>query len=136
MDGSKDHPLMTAGLDSGDKYSYLCLIDQHGTTHQRLIAPKPWSTPLVYSEGAALALPVTLFTQPVRLKEERARSEAVGARYHRADIRHIDADRRSGKGRSLVGLTLPLTPIQPRAWRASMKISATLASPRAAGGRR
>jgi transposase len=28
MDGSKQHPKMTAGLDLGDKYSYLCLIDQ------------------------------------------------------------------------------------------------------------
>jgi len=28
MDGSKERPLMTAGLDLGDKYSYLCLIDQ------------------------------------------------------------------------------------------------------------
>jgi transposase len=27
-DGSKDNPRMTAGLDLGDKYSYLCLIDQ------------------------------------------------------------------------------------------------------------
>ena len=27
MDSSKEHPLMTAGLDLGDKYSYLCLID-------------------------------------------------------------------------------------------------------------
>jgi transposase len=27
MDGSKQHPNMTAGLDLGDKYSYLCLID-------------------------------------------------------------------------------------------------------------
>jgi hypothetical protein len=26
-DGSKDQPNMTAGLDLGDKYSYLCLID-------------------------------------------------------------------------------------------------------------
>jgi hypothetical protein len=26
-DGSKQQPLMTAGLDIGDKYSYLCLID-------------------------------------------------------------------------------------------------------------
>ena len=26
-DGSKDQPQMTAGLDLGDKYSYLCLID-------------------------------------------------------------------------------------------------------------
>jgi len=26
-DGSKEHPLMTAGLDLGDNYSYLCLID-------------------------------------------------------------------------------------------------------------
>jgi hypothetical protein len=24
MDGSKEHPLMTAGLDIGDKYSYPC----------------------------------------------------------------------------------------------------------------
>ena len=29
MDGSKDRPHTTAGLDLGDKYSYLCLIDQH-----------------------------------------------------------------------------------------------------------
>jgi hypothetical protein len=28
MDGSKVQPQMTAGLDLGDKYSYLCLIDQ------------------------------------------------------------------------------------------------------------
>src|SRR5215211_7210631 len=27
MDGSKEHPKMTAGLDLGDKYSRLCLID-------------------------------------------------------------------------------------------------------------
>src|SRR5215208_6282504 len=26
-DGSSNHPRMTAGLDLGDKYSYLCLID-------------------------------------------------------------------------------------------------------------
>ena len=26
-DGSKEHPPLTAGLDIGDKYSYLCLID-------------------------------------------------------------------------------------------------------------
>jgi hypothetical protein len=28
MDGTKEHPLMTAGLDIGDNYSYLCPIDQ------------------------------------------------------------------------------------------------------------
>ena len=28
-DASKDQPNMTAGLDLGDRYSYLCLIDQH-----------------------------------------------------------------------------------------------------------
>src|SRR5215213_6754677 len=28
-DGSKEQSNMTAGLDIGDKYSYLCLIDQH-----------------------------------------------------------------------------------------------------------
>jgi transposase len=27
MDASKEHQKMTAGLDIGDKYSYLCLID-------------------------------------------------------------------------------------------------------------
>jgi transposase len=27
MDGSRSEPKMTAGLDIGDKYSYLCLID-------------------------------------------------------------------------------------------------------------
>jgi len=29
MDGSKVQPKTTAGVDIGDKYSYLCLIDQH-----------------------------------------------------------------------------------------------------------
>ena len=29
MDGSKDQPQTTAGLDLGDKYYYLCLIDKH-----------------------------------------------------------------------------------------------------------
>ena len=28
MDGSKERPKVTAGVDLGDKYSYLCLIDQ------------------------------------------------------------------------------------------------------------
>ena len=27
MDGSSEQPQMTAGLDLGDNYSYLCLID-------------------------------------------------------------------------------------------------------------
>jgi transposase len=27
MDGSSEQPKMTAGLDIGDKYSYLCLLD-------------------------------------------------------------------------------------------------------------
>ena len=27
MDSSKERPKMTAGLDLGDKYSYLCIID-------------------------------------------------------------------------------------------------------------
>jgi transposase len=27
MDGSRDEPRTTAGLDLGDRYSYLCLID-------------------------------------------------------------------------------------------------------------
>ena len=30
MDGSSEQPQMTAGLDLGEKYSYLCLIDQEG----------------------------------------------------------------------------------------------------------
>ena len=30
MDGSKEQPKMTAGVDLGDEYSYLCLIDQEG----------------------------------------------------------------------------------------------------------
>ena len=28
MDGNKVQPKVTAGVDIGDKYSYLCLIDQ------------------------------------------------------------------------------------------------------------
>jgi transposase len=30
MDGSKERPRVTAGLDLGDKYSYLCLLDTDG----------------------------------------------------------------------------------------------------------
>jgi hypothetical protein len=51
MDGSKDQPLMTAGLDIGDKYSYLCLIDQHSgevVEEGLLCAP-----PLRHSSGAS-----------------------------------------------------------------------------------
>ena len=43
-DGSKQHPLMTAGLDLGDKYSYLCLIDTEGgevVEEGLLCAPAP-----------------------------------------------------------------------------------------------
>jgi hypothetical protein len=43
-DGSKDQPQMTAGLDLGDKYSYLCLIDtQCGEVMEEglLCAPPP-----------------------------------------------------------------------------------------------
>jgi len=29
MDGSKEQPKITAGVDLADKYSYLCIIDQH-----------------------------------------------------------------------------------------------------------
>jgi hypothetical protein len=29
MDGSKGRPETTAGLDLGNRYSYLCLIDEH-----------------------------------------------------------------------------------------------------------
>jgi len=29
MDVSSQQPPMTAGLDLGDRYSYLCLVDQH-----------------------------------------------------------------------------------------------------------
>jgi hypothetical protein len=48
MDGSREHPHMTAGLDLGDKYSYLCLIDQHSgeVMEEGLLcvpAPKPSS---------------------------------------------------------------------------------------------
>jgi len=42
MDGSKEHPLMTAGLDPGDKYSYLCLIYQHSgeVPQESIVAPR------------------------------------------------------------------------------------------------
>ncbi len=30
MDGSKERPRLRAGLDLGDKYSYLCLVDTDG----------------------------------------------------------------------------------------------------------
>jgi hypothetical protein len=42
MDTSKQQPMTTAGLDLGDKYSYLCLIDsQSGEVIEegRLCAP-------------------------------------------------------------------------------------------------
>src|SRR5215210_7425922 len=37
MNASKEQPKMTAGLDIGDKYSYLCLIDQE-CGHEVLVA--------------------------------------------------------------------------------------------------
>ncbi len=42
-DGSKEQPKMTAGLDLGDKYSYLCLIDtQSGEIMEEgLLCPPP-----------------------------------------------------------------------------------------------
>jgi hypothetical protein len=43
-DGSKDKPKMTAGLDIGDKYSYLlCLIDQESgeIMEEGLLCPQP-----------------------------------------------------------------------------------------------
>jgi hypothetical protein len=44
-DGSKEQPQMTAGLDLGDKYSYLCLIDTDSgevvIEEGRLCAPPP-----------------------------------------------------------------------------------------------
>jgi hypothetical protein len=45
-DGSRHQPKMTAGLDLGDKYSYLCLIDtQSGEIVEegrlRSLPPKP-----------------------------------------------------------------------------------------------
>ena len=42
MDGSKQRPQVTAGLDLGDKYSYLCLIDTESgevVEEGRLITP-------------------------------------------------------------------------------------------------
>ena len=30
MNGNKERPQVTAGLDLGDKYSYLCLLDTDG----------------------------------------------------------------------------------------------------------
>jgi hypothetical protein len=48
MDGSREHPHMTAGVDIGDKYSCLCLIDtQSGEVIEEGLlcvpAPKPSS---------------------------------------------------------------------------------------------
>jgi hypothetical protein len=43
-DGSRELPNMTAGLDIGDKYSYLCLIDTLSgevIEEGRLCAPPP-----------------------------------------------------------------------------------------------
>jgi hypothetical protein len=36
MDGSKEQPKMTAGLDLGDRCSYLCLIDTLDGSHDAL----------------------------------------------------------------------------------------------------
>ena len=41
MDGSKLQPRMTAGLDLGDRYSYLCLIDtQNGEVVEEVELPR------------------------------------------------------------------------------------------------
>jgi hypothetical protein len=50
-DGSKDRPKMTAGLDLGDKYSYLCLIDtQSGEVVEE---GRLRTTPEAFREGAS-----------------------------------------------------------------------------------
>jgi hypothetical protein len=44
MDGSSKQPQMTAGVDLGDKYSYLCLIDTESgelIEQSKLRAPPP-----------------------------------------------------------------------------------------------
>jgi hypothetical protein len=52
MDGSKVRPKMTAGLDLGDKYSYLCVIDQEsGEVIEEGLLCVP---PLRPSSGASL----------------------------------------------------------------------------------
>ena len=50
MDGSKEQPKVTAGLDLGDKYSYLCLID---TLSGEVIEEGLLCAPLLRPSGGA-----------------------------------------------------------------------------------
>jgi hypothetical protein len=55
MDSSKQQPRMTAGLDIGDRYSYLCLIDtENGEVMEEGLLCAPPQKP---SEDASLRSP-------------------------------------------------------------------------------
>jgi len=65
MDGSKGHPKTTAGLDLGDRYSYLCLIDTQSAE--------------VIEEGRLRTTPETLKR---RFASERSMRVAIEAGTH------------------------------------------------------
>ena len=50
-DGSRATPMVTAGLDLGDKYSYLCLID---TDTGEIVEERVGCLPLPRPSGGAL----------------------------------------------------------------------------------
>ena len=61
-DGSKGRPKTTAGLDHGDKYSYLCLIDtESGEVIEEGLLCAPSQRP-----SSAASLPSSLCAWPLR----------------------------------------------------------------------
>jgi hypothetical protein len=50
MDASKEQPKTTAGVDLGDRYSYLCLIDQHSA--EIMEEGRVPTTPEAFTDGA------------------------------------------------------------------------------------
>jgi hypothetical protein len=60
MDGSSEQPQMTAGLDLGDKYSYLCLIDQE--SGEVIEEGKLRTTPEAFRRRFASEQPRAVFT--------------------------------------------------------------------------
>jgi len=70
MDGSKVQPPMTAGLDLGDKYSYLCLIDQQRSEVAE--EGRLRTTPEAFRRRFASEQPMRIATRPAPTRQGQA----------------------------------------------------------------
>jgi hypothetical protein len=79
MDGSKEQPKMTAGLDLGDKYSYLCLIDtQSGEVIERRVGCAQPLRPSGDASPQSSLCATPSAPEARRLREEAERTQRMG----------------------------------------------------------